>query len=52
MNEAEKACDRIVIVVNGTVVLVENVEELKNMVSGFTLTLVKNNNYQIGMQMI
>ena len=52
MNEAEKSCDRIVIIVNGNIVLVESVEDLKQMVSGFTLTVVKNNNQQIGVQML
>ena len=42
MNEAEKACDRIVILVNGRMRVLDSVENLKNQIQGYTLNIVKN----------
>ena len=41
MNEAERACDRILILVNGQACVLESVSQLKKSIGGFTLTLMK-----------
>lgn len=52
MNEAEKACDRIMILVNGNACVIDTVPNLKRMTGGFNLTLFKHNPYQLGVQLV
>ena len=40
MNEAERACDRIAILVNGTLRILNTIEGLKKEIGGYSLTLV------------
>lgn len=37
MDEAEKACDRILMLINGQTVICDSIENLKNQISGYTL---------------
>lgn len=52
MNEAEKACDKLVILVNGKILVIDSVENLKNSIHGYTLTIVKNSPMDVGVKMI
>lgn len=51
MNEAEKACDRILILVNGNVCVIDTVANLKRISGGFNLTVEKNSPEQLGVEM-
>lgn len=49
MKEAEIASDKIVILVNGQICIVENIEDLKEQISSYKLEITKDNiNYQKG----
>lgn len=52
MNEAEKACDRILILVNGNTCVIDKVDNLKRMTGGFHLSIIKNNPYTYGTQLV
>lgn len=43
MNEAEKTCDRIMILINGQTCVIDKVENLKRMTGGYNLSVVKSN---------
>lgn len=46
MNEAEKTCDRVAILINGEVVALDDINELKKQMGGYSLTLVKLENQE------
>ena len=48
MNEAEKNCDRIMILVNGKAYVIDSVANLRKLTGGFTLTLYKNSAQDLG----
>lgn len=52
MSEAEKMCDRIAILVNGSFAIVDSVENIKNQSRGYNLTLYKNSALDNGEEMI
>lgn len=52
MSEAERMCDRIAILINGTFVVVDSVENIKNQTNGFNLTLYKNSPMDLGENLI
>lgn len=48
MSEAEKICDRIAILINGTFVVIDRVENIKKMTKGFNLIIYKNSPLDMG----
>lgn len=48
MSEAEKICDRIAILINGSFVVVDRVENIKRMTKGFNLIVYKNSPIDLG----
>ena len=48
MNEAEKTCDRVLILVNGNTCVLDRVENLRRMTGGYNLTVVKNDPFTVG----
>ena len=52
MSEAELMCDKIAILINGTFVVIDDVENIKKQSKGFNLTLFKNSPLDLGQDLL
>jgi ABC-type multidrug transport system ATPase subunit len=52
MNEAEKSCDRILLLIGGNTVFLDTIENLKRTTGGFNLTIIKNSPYDLGRELL